>query len=216
MAYDSYPGMGIRTWHVVVFFGFVVLVADIVSLQMVGNTNSSNFVTTSKPAPAPVPQVPGMVSDGTKVVAIPWDNLYAGPKYFVPGCRPDVMASLRTGVELRVFDLLIEVLVVAVDPAASGSHVEMVWVALTDKQAAALELARSRGWTLTLKLRGTSKPPDEKAKYDLDEMIKFLDGTLHVCPIKILEEEPQPPVSTPAFDERPAIAPVPRPVNRDR
>src|SRR6266545_411860 len=50
MSYDPYPGMGLRTWHVVVFLGLVVLVADIVSLQMLGSkTNSFTFVPAQRP-----------------------------------------------------------------------------------------------------------------------------------------------------------------------
>ena len=46
MGYSGYPESGLRWWHVVVFLGFVVLVADIASMQMLGpKANQFTFPT---------------------------------------------------------------------------------------------------------------------------------------------------------------------------
>ena len=174
MSYSS-PGTGPKAWHVAVFLGLVVLVADIASIQMLGNkTNQFAFA----PAPAPPPpaadagQTPTVplppdsapkftipLPPGTKAVAIPCDSWYGK---FGPGCKLDVMARLRVGGELKVFDLFVEERVVAMDPITPGSDVVMAWFALTDKQAKALELAKARGCTITPKGRGQFRTDEEK------------------------------------------------------
>jgi hypothetical protein len=45
----SHPGAWFRTWHVFVFLGVVVLVADIASIQMIGS-NTNQFTYSTGPA----------------------------------------------------------------------------------------------------------------------------------------------------------------------
>jgi hypothetical protein len=52
MGYSCYPESGLRTWHVAVFLGFVVLVADIASIQMLGPKTNQFTFSTAPPRPA--------------------------------------------------------------------------------------------------------------------------------------------------------------------
>ena len=186
MSYSS-PGTGPKAWHVVVFLGFVVLVVDLATIRMVGN-KTNHFAVAPAPAPPPaadagqtltVPLPPGM-----KAVALRTPpGLCIGPRE-----KWDFLAHIHTGGESKVFELLVDVLVVAVELVASKPdmvypEVERASFALTDKQERALELARARGCTLTIKRREKMRTPEENAKYDLDAVIKLLEDLPEPLPI---------------------------------
>jgi Flp pilus assembly protein CpaB len=147
--------------------------------------------------------------EGTDLVSLTVNP--ATEPFLVPGSRVDVMASIRLGNTFKVFDLLVNVLVINVNHGVTDTKngvypdVNEVGFALTKKQAAALELARARGCNLTLKLRNSNRTAEDDAKYDIDELIKML------------ENEPTPPSLKLTLDELLAeVAPPPRPVTEDR
>jgi hypothetical protein len=191
MSYSS-PGAGFRTWHVVVFLGFVVLVIDIASMQMMGQkTNQFAFV--SEP-PRPLPKAdqpqPAELPPGTKWVTLSAND--AVRNLVGPGVRVSVLAARGIGDTRKVFRLLLDVEVVSVDTSLPPDRPDVrVNLALTDKESRAVELAQARGWTLTMKLRPSGKKPE----HDIDEVIAFLEGT---------------PLN------EPEVAPPPRPVNENR
>ncbi|MBN9122528.1 MAG: Flp pilus assembly protein CpaB [Planctomycetes bacterium] len=145
--------------------------------------------------------------DGHDLVALSIGSSQAASGFVVPGCRVDVMASLRLGNTLKVFDLLVNTLVINVNHDMSNNKngvypdINQVGFALTKKQAAALELARARGCNLTLKLRNQNRPPDEDTKYNIDEVIKLLEDEKNPTVVKVNGEEkkpdPQPEVKQP-------------------
>jgi hypothetical protein len=210
MAYSPYPGSsGFRTWHVVVFLGVVVIVADIVSIQMLGTkTNQFQF----SRAPAPAPQPPVAAPPGTKSVTIPRNALQV-PEGVVAGSRVNVLATLRLGETVKVFALLINVPVLAVDtqPAHAkdgASDTSTVSLALTEQQELALTRARQRQWGLKLVPRVPGESPKADKSYDISAVLALFQE----CRFKPLPV-PDPPASEP---QRPAIAPPPRPVREDR
>lgn len=182
MAYSPYPESGLKTWHVVVFLGFVVLVVDIASTRTMSHkTYQEAFPQAFVQAPTPKPPTVEL-PPGTKLVAIPMDPSQVSES-ITPGSKPDIMANLQIGGELKVCNLLANVLVVGIDPGTTGSPVEMVRVALTDKQVRALELAKARGCTLTLKLPGANRTPERDVEHDLDANIRFLESLPEPLPL---------------------------------
>ena len=97
-----------------------------------------------------------------------------------PGSRVDVIATARVGGKLTAFPVLVDALVVAVDTLATTGEANpkqyrsTFSLAVTEKQANALILAKRRGCPLELLLRGPGA--GEEAAFDLDAVIKQLSG----------------------------------------
>ena len=133
--------------------------------------------------------------DGHDLVALSINASQAASGFVVPGSRVDVMASLRLGNTLKVFELLVNTLVLNVNHDMTNNKngvyadLNQVGFALTRKQAVLLELARARGCTLTIKLRNEKRTAEEDAKYSIEETIKLL-------------EDPQNPLVTRTGDDK--------------
>lgn len=198
MAYDPYPESKLRGWHVVVFLGVVVIVADIVSLQMLG-TKTDQFQYVKGPAPAPPPQPKVEAPPKTETLALDAYVAKAAAGFIGPGSKLHLMASLRTADGVQVFKVAVAlpILTITVDDAGEFQATAHVSVAATEKQARAIALAKERGCRLSLKLSSMSSPSgDRDDPSRLDEVIKFLETA-----------KPAP---------APEIAPLPRPVREDR
>jgi pilus assembly protein CpaB len=149
--------------------------------------------------------------DGTDLVALSVGPSQAASGFVVPGCRVDVMASLKLGNTLKVFDLLVNTLVINVNHDMTNNKngvypdINQVGFALTKKEAVLLELARARSCTLTLKLRNTTKPADADKGYNIDEVIKLLEDSQNPTVVKTGADEKHPSGTAP---ETPAETPV--------
>jgi Flp pilus assembly protein CpaB len=196
MTYYS-PGTGPKTWHVVVFLGVVVLVVDIVSIQMLGTrTDQFQFVAV-QPRPTADASRPAAVAlpPGTDLIGTPFEV----GTHVEPGDQVNVVASFRNGDEPKGFELLLNVPVifvkrdVSLDKCGPFPNVDLVGLALTKKQMDAWELARARGYTLTLVVR--SRDAKDDSGYNIDDVIRSL-------------EEPKEPLRE--------VAPAPRPVKSER
>ena len=188
MAYSPYPESKFRGWHVVVFLGVVVIVADIVSLQMLG-TKNEQFQFSRVPAPAPQP--PAAAPPKTETVSLSAGISSLVGSSIVPGSRVDVRASIHTAEGRRVFTVAQNLLVLTatVDlPDVDKVLPTVVHVSLevTEKQARALALVKERGCRVGLKPR---YPESKATPVDLDEVIKFLE---EVKPVPEPEVAPPP------------------------
>src|SRR5215207_4511317 len=90
--------------------------------------------------------------DGHDLVSLAIGASNAASGFVVPGSRVDVMASLRLDNTLKVFDLMVNTLVVNVNHDMANANkggvyadLNQVGFALTPKQSKVLELARARG-----------------------------------------------------------------------
>jgi len=136
--------------------------------------------------------------DGTDLVALSVGPSQAASGFVVPGCRVDVMASLRLGNTLKVFDLLVNTLVINVNHDMTNNKngvypdINQVGFALTRKEAMLMELARARSCTLTLKLRNQTKPIEADKDYNIDEVIKLLEDSQNPTVVKSGNDEKHP------------------------
>lgn len=177
MKYYS-PGSGPRTWHVVVVVGLVLLVADIVSIQMLGSKTNQFVVTPAQPAQPAAdtgqkPTVP--LPPGTELVSFPmWVPEDKAP-FLVTGSTLDVIASLKITSQPKVFKLTQKFHLIAVDWKGEEGRpgTFMVSGAVTEKERRALTLAIQRGCSLWLTFRGDGNP---RPQMDMDEVIQFLEA----------------------------------------
>jgi hypothetical protein len=128
------------------------------------------------PGPAELPA--GVVlPPGTWVVSLltpmPGSSVWVGP-----GSRVDILATVRVGNKLRAFPSLVNVLVVG-DNTVSVERGEGYFdlfpycsFALDEKQVRVVELAKTRGCSLSMMLRHPNKATDDG--YDIDEVMKLL------------------------------------------
>jgi pilus assembly protein CpaB len=154
--------------------------------------------------------------EGHDLVSLSIGPSQAASGFIVPGCRVDVMASLRLGNTLKVFELLVNTLVLNVNHDMTNNKngvypdINQVGFALTRKQAVLLELARARGCTITLKLRNEKRTVDEDSKYNLDETIKLLEGPQDPIVVKTGEDrKPETKPEVPPVPAGPESAPAP-------
>jgi Flp pilus assembly protein CpaB len=128
--------------------------------------------------------------EGHDLVALSVGPSQAASGFVVPGCRVDVMASLRLGNTLKVFDLLVNTLVINVNHDMTNNKngvypdINQVGFALTKKEAVLLEMARARNCSLTLKLRNTNKPASADGSYNIDEVFKLLEDSQNPAVVK--------------------------------
>lgn len=113
---------------------------------------------------------------GMQMVTIELDPAQAAVGFVVPGSKVDVLAGQRQDGKVRAFPLLMNMLVLAVDtesPREGRPGRCLVSLAVVNKQALLLELARVRGCSLSLVLRGPNVG-DRVDGYDIDQVIKML------------------------------------------
>ena len=143
---------------------------------------------------------------GYNMVSMPVGVGQAAAGFVGPGSRVDVIATVRLSNRLQAFPLLINMLVVAVDTQTTYTNngvfpsMSMVSFAVKDKEALLLSLARSRGCTLELMLRGQDASRNENNDKRIDDMIKLLSDDRNTA--KIVSEEHKKP-------ETPEAAPAP-------
>jgi pilus assembly protein CpaB len=147
--------------------------------------------------------------DGHDLVSLAIGASSAASGFVIPGSRVDVMASLKLDGTLRVFDLLVNTLVVNVNHdmanAKNGVYADLnqVGFALTAKQSKVLELARARGCNLSLRLRNDKKGPEADKDYKIDDVIKMLETAKNPAefdntndpPVKPKTQDPTPPTA---------------------
>ena len=142
--------------------------------------------------------------DGHDLMALSINSSQAASGFIVPGCRVDIMASLKLGNTLKVFKLLVNTLIVNVNQDTTNSKggvypdVSQVGLALTEKERVVLELARARSCSLTITLRHTNKPADSDKAYNIDEVIKLLEDGQNPTVVKVgTESEKRPDGAVP-------------------
>ena len=157
--------------------------------------------------------------DGHDLVSLSVGPSQAASGFIVPGTRVDVMASLRLGNTLKVFELLVNTLVVNVNHDMTNNKagvypdINQVGFALTRKQAVLLELARARGCTLTIKLRNLNRTTQEDEGYNPDEVISLLKDDKN--PLVTKTGEDRVPEAKPATPDPVTNAKPPTPVGPD-
>jgi len=149
--------------------------------------------------------------DNHDLVSLSIGASQAASGFVVPGSRVDVMASLRLGNTLKVFDLLVNTLVVNVNHDMANANkggvyadLNQVGFALTKRQSAALELARARGCSLTLRLRNQNRTVEDDAKYDLEMVIKLLEDEKNPAQVETKDADKKPKDPTPVIVPPPA------------
>lgn len=156
--------------------------------------------------------------DGRDLVSLPIGAGSAASGFVPPGSRIDITASLRLGNTTKVFKLLCNTLIVNANQDTTNSQktgayadLNQVGLALTEKEALVLELAKSRNCTLTIKLRNDKKNPEDDKDYDIEKVIKLLEDKEH--PTELVgptnsEDKPKP---APKTEIKPEPAPTPVP-----
>jgi Flp pilus assembly protein CpaB len=126
--------------------------------------------------------------DGYERVSI-WDTPVSRSDGFIgAGSRVDVLAWLRVDGTLKAFPLLVDVLVLAVDQHKNiDKQGTLLWfnlvsLAVTQKQARLLALAKKRQCALELGLRLRNKNTEADKAYDIDKVIKFLNDLPEIAP----------------------------------
>jgi pilus assembly protein CpaB len=120
--------------------------------------------------------------DGKDMVSLSMSAVDAAGGFVGPGSKVDVLARLNVGNSLRVFPLLIDMHVLAVNTHTSYESknggafpdVSMVSLAVTQEEALLLELAKQRGCHMALLLRHEGKPIDPN--YDMKKIRKLLES----------------------------------------
>jgi pilus assembly protein CpaB len=118
--------------------------------------------------------------DGYDMVSLPVGHSQAAAGFVVPGNRVNILATMRSGNRLYAFTLLVNLLVLSVDTyATAGKDVlvpvpDLVSVAVTEKEALLLVLAKAHGCSLELMLRHPSKTAESDKDYDINKVIKLL------------------------------------------
>jgi Flp pilus assembly protein CpaB len=138
-------------------------------------------------------------------------------RFVGPGSRVNVYAIVRNGNKLYAFQLLVNMLVVAVDTVWNYDNVGAtrctVSFAVTEKQALILALAKKMDCHLELMLRPPSGTLDSDKDYDIDKVLKILSDDRRATgppPGPLPYDEPREgPASAPQPLE---TAPAPRPV----
>ena len=120
--------------------------------------------------------------EGHDLMSMSIGSSQAASGFISPGCRVDIMASLKLGNTLKVFKLLVNTLIVNVNSDTTSTKagypdVSQVGLALTEKERILLELARARGCNLTITLRNEKRNPDADKNYNIDETIKLLEDS---------------------------------------
>jgi Flp pilus assembly protein CpaB len=122
---------------------------------------------------------------GYNMVSLPMGVGQAAAGFVVPGSRVDVIATLRLSNKLYSFPLLVNMLVVAVNQAATleagnggaFANLSMVSFAVKEKEALVLSLAKTRGCNLELMLRHPESANTNDKNDKLDDIVKLLsDG----------------------------------------
>lgn len=162
--------------------------------------------------------------DGRDLVSLPIGAGSAASGFVPPGSRIDITASLKLGNTTKVFKLLCNTLIVNANQDTTNSQktgayadLNQVGLALTEKEALVLELAKSRNCTLTIKLRNDKKNPEDDKDYDIEKVIKLLEDKEHptelVAPTTTEDKPKTPPVVKPETPKPEApVVPVPEPV----
>jgi len=107
----------------------------------------------------------------------------------------DLVATMRLDNTLKVFDLLVNTLIVNVnqDTASTNNgvyaNVSIVGFALKKKEIAALKLAQARGCNISLALRNTTKGLDADSTYDIDKVIKLLENEKNPVVVQVGQDE---------------------------
>ena len=139
-----------------------------------------------------------------------------------PGARVDLLVTVRLGKGLKAFPLLMNMLILAVDTQTAYSkegtfqQLSSVSFAVDRKQALLVELAKSRGCTVSLMLRHPEDKGTEKEGYDIDKVTKMLSdddyGTEVNAPTEDRAKGKTPPetkVEQPVIPE-PVLPPKPK------
>ena len=128
------------------------------------------------------------IPPGMQMIAQPFSVPSAVAGFVTPGCRVDILGTVRVGNKIVAMPVLVNMLILAVDantqlpPDSKGAFANLgtVSFAVSQKQALVLQLARARGCEMTLLLRKQDEPLSDGDKaYDIDDVIKRLqDNTL--------------------------------------
>lgn len=120
---------------------------------------------------------------GYNMFTLPVSVGQAAAGFVGPGSRVDVLATVRLNNDLTAFPLLLNMLVVAVDTKttyeANGVFptLSMVSFAVKGKEPLLLELARSRGATISLLLRHPEANSTDNNDNRIDEILKLLSDS---------------------------------------
>jgi pilus assembly protein CpaB len=126
--------------------------------------------------------------DGYERVSIPQGVGCSASGFIGPGSRVDVLAWMRVDGTLKEFPLLVDVLVLAVDTQINTDEqgqfpsFNLVPLAVTQKQALLLALAKERQCALMPVLRLPNKSTEADKAYDIDKVIKFLNDLPEIAP----------------------------------
>lgn len=143
-----------------------------------------------------------MLPDGRDLVSLSIGAGSAASGFVPPGSRIDIIASLRLGNTTKVFKLLVNTQIVNANQdltnnQKTGAYADLnqVGLALNEKEALALELAKSRGCTLTIKLRNDKKSAEDDKDYDIEKVLKLLEDKEH--PAEVVAPTTNPEVKKP-------------------
>ena len=125
------------------------------------------------------------IPTGMQMFTLPIGSAQAVAGFVNPGCRVDVLGTVRLGNTLKALPILVNMLVLAVDTATTAQKegngafptLNSVSFAVDRKQALLLELAKARGCSVSLLLRNQEEEKNENdKKYNIDEVVKLLQN----------------------------------------
>lgn len=120
--------------------------------------------------------------EGCDLMSLSVSAAGAAAGFVPPGSRVDIRATLRDGDKVKVLKLLIDTLIISAnqDLTSAGRPVyqdlQLVGLALNQKQIALVKLAQSRNCELSLTLRGDKRGPDADKDYDIEKVFRELSG----------------------------------------
>ncbi|MBY0456995.1 MAG: hypothetical protein K2V38_06640 [Gemmataceae bacterium] len=191
----------------------------LVALLITASVSTTGWVLTATRDRTPVqppaqPPAPLDLPPQRHLYSVQLDAGLAVLKLVKPDSRVNVLATLRQDDRLQAFPLLVNVRVVAVDTnpphprdGASAAPSEVL-LAVREKEALVLSLAKSRGCNLSLLLLNSSEDSEMFKYYKIDDVIEKLVGRR---PQPIHEGERPPVLTDPA-----EVAPAPRPKGEDQ
>lgn len=154
--------------------------------------------------------------EGFDLVTLPLNAGSAVAGFVTPGCKVDVLATMRLSNQLKAFPLLVDMLILAVDnnvdnvKTKDGTYPNLnsVSFAATQEQALLLALAKQRGCHLELTLRHPNKPIDKD--YDIKKVIAMIQDEKNPALLKKTENARDPNDTGSEFPVLPTEAPDPK------